>query len=297
MLMETVIQNKRTKINSLNGLKVIFFLTIFMMHANGAWSFQVSYILPASAVTGFFVLSGFGVGYNYLDKEIDYSYVFKKIKQVYPIYIFSLILAAPVVYYFSVMQNGEKLIDCVKWLPVDLLFLQSWTNSPMNWNGVAWFLSDIVFCYFLTPYIIKGIQKIRKKHLIQFIILILLPYLQSLFIWYSGKIGFAVDGYTYPLSRVFDYSMGIFLASIFMCAYDKSCSFSWMNSLWVKLFASVFEATVLILWLCGDMISFATSAYFSVLLYSSLHLIKVSFRTCLRQSCFNFSGSTIWNCI
>lgn len=35
-----------------------------------------------------------------------------------------------------------------------------------------------------------------------------------------------------------------------------------MNSLWVKLLASVFEATVLILWLCGDMISFATSAYF-----------------------------------
>lgn len=266
MVTETVAQNKKAKIESINGLKVIFFLAIFMMHARGAWSFQVSDILPASAVTGFFVLGGFGVGYNYLDKEIDYLYGFRKIKHVYPIYVFSLVLAAPVVYYFSVIQNGMRYIDCIKWIPIDLLLLQSWTNTPMNWNGVAWFLSDIVFCYFLTPYIIKWINKIRYKYVGQLIVLASFPYLRRLVFWYLGKLGFTADEYTFPLSRLFDYCMGLFLASIFMYLHDRLHAYTWISSLWVKLFASVLESVSLLLWLYGDTIIFATSVYFQCII-------------------------------
>lgn len=210
-------QQKRTKIESLDGLKVIFFLAIFVMHASGAWSFKVSEILPGSAVTGFFVLSGFGVAYNYLDREIDPFYVLKKIKQIYPIYLFSLMITAPVVMW----KAGDGFLEQAKWLPIDLALLQSWTSNAMNWNGVAWFLSDIVFCYLMAPFLLKWIKRIKHKFFVYSFLILVLPVANQCLCLYLNSLGISLSAYTFPFFRLFDFCMGMLLAPLFIGVHDR----------------------------------------------------------------------------
>ena len=276
-------QQKRTKIKSLNGLKVIFFLAIFAMHASGAWSFKVSEILPGSAVTGFFVLSGFGVAYNYLDREIDQFYVLKKIKQIYPIYLFSLVLTTPVV----IWKAGEQFLDYAKWLPVDLVLLQSWTSNAMNWNGVAWFLSDIVFCYLLAPVLLKGIKRLKNKFLICFLLMLVLPIINKCLYLYLNDLEISLSTYTFPAFRLFDFCMGMILAALFIGIHDGLSANTWYGGRAFKVFASIIEIAALTIWLCGDWIVFATSSYFQcfiVLVFAFDNgLVSYLFRTRLFQ--------------
>lgn len=260
--MKNKLLQKSEKIESLDGLKVIFFLAIFMMHASGAFSFSLPYSLPGSAVTAFFVLSGFGVALNYLDKEVDPFYGIKKIKQVYPIYLFSLILAAPVIFW----KTGGQMLNDIMWLPIDLALLQSWTNNPMNWNGVAWFLSAIVFCYFMVPFLMKLIKKLKNKNFTLLALLILLPVIVKYLYMYLVMLGFNFSIYSFPIFRLFDFSMGLILAPIFIKIKDKISVKDWINDKVFMIIASLTEIISLIIWVCGDWISFATSTYFQCII-------------------------------
>lgn len=260
--MENTIQQKRTKIESLDGLKVIFFLAIFAMHASGAWSFKVSEILPGSAVTGFFVLSGFGVAYNYLDREIDPFYVLKKLKQIYPIYLFSLMITTPVV----IWKAGDGFLEQAKWLPIDLALLQSWTSNAMNWNGVAWFLSDIVFCYLLAPFLLKWIKRFKHKFFAYSFLILVLPVANQCLSLYLNGLGITLSTYTFPVFRLFDFCMGMLLAPLFIGIHDCLGANACSRGNAFKIFASLLEIATLALWLCGDWVSFATTTYFQCII-------------------------------
>lgn len=82
----------REKINSLQGLRVIAMLIIFLYHTE---------LFPFGhfAVTFFFILSGFVAYYSDTSKDTlslkeSIIYSLKKIEKFYPIYFFTVILAA-----------------------------------------------------------------------------------------------------------------------------------------------------------------------------------------------------------
>ena len=110
MTEKDVIKNER--INSIQGLRAIAFLAIFISHtgigslgALGAWGVSV-----------FFVLSGFLMMYNYYNKEsipkFGFRFAWNKIKKLYSLHVITTILAA---IYYVIIGNSilKTLLDVV----------------------------------------------------------------------------------------------------------------------------------------------------------------------------------------
>lgn len=231
---------KPTKIISLQGLRALAFIGIFIEHAGfmslGAWG-----------VSCFLVLSGFLMYYNYgmlIDTSKDgYSlrdnivFAVRKIKKLYPLHCITLLVAI-CVYWDNQKLDGIKrvLIWGVK-LVSNFTLLQSWIPKAefyFSFNGVSWYLSTCVALYSVFPYIRKAINKVKNKNeiIFQFILVIAIQTAISvLLIVYEEQVSnvpIAISDdvtkyvtYICPLYRMGDFYIGCLLGYIF----KKKCLF------------------------------------------------------------------------
>ena len=140
------------KTEQFQGLKLLFVLSIVFMHAG----------MPilgegADLCSFFFVISGFFYKGETCVRYRDYMW--NKISSMLPLQWMSVILAV-VVLHLSVHWD----------IIPHLLLLQSYIPEKgfefFNYNGVAWFLSSLMFCYALSPVVYKVILKIKDKKLL-----------------------------------------------------------------------------------------------------------------------------------
>lgn len=119
-----------------------------------------------------FVSSGFLVGYNYYKKDVpdnftySFKYIYKHLRIFYPLNLINIIFGA----YLSKKKLDKRHIDI---FIIKVLLLDSWTrydNKVNLYQGIAWFLSSLLFCYFLTPFLLKGIKKIKTSTIIFIIV-------------------------------------------------------------------------------------------------------------------------------
>lgn len=115
-----------------------------------------STVIGGSAVSFFFVLSGFILTYVYKD-QLTYARVpkfyYKRWARIWPLHLVCLIVTIYVV--------GMLVID-YEMLAVNLTLLQSWVpNSKwvFSFNGVSWSISTEMFFYFMFPFFLIGGQK------------------------------------------------------------------------------------------------------------------------------------------
>ena len=143
------------RLPTLTGLKLILLFLIFLWHApiqKAGWP-----DLGARCCELFFVISGFLVAYNHHNQlessnGHNLTYYFKKLAQSYPAYLFSLALS--ILWLFLTQEEAWLKSDYLIGLPFHLLLIQSWIpNIALNYNGAAWFLSSLLFCYAASPYI------------------------------------------------------------------------------------------------------------------------------------------------
>ena len=212
----------------------------------------------ASAVVFFFILSGVVTGYSSYDKAVHYSfvaviqYVWKKILKLYPLYFITTILAIsysglPVYianHDFAGMKNMFRL------LMIHLFLLQSWfPQGPITFNGVAWFLSSIMFLYILTVPLTACVTKIKNSISCWYIILgivsvtaIGFTILYCYMMRESDNMAFWT--YVFPPSRIGEYVCGICLGYIVHNLSDKIPSMRLY-----KIFFSLAEIIVLFIWI------------------------------------------------
>ena len=158
----------KEKLNGLDAVRTLACLAIFTFHCHlnrlGPW-----------AVSVFFILSGFLLVYNYLDRDmpekpgIKYCFGFsvKRIKKLYPLHIICLC----VTFVFVIVirrfnMSGEQWRFMISTFFASAALVQSWVPDQefaMNLNGVAWYLSDLVFLYMCFPLILGGIKKYRSR--------------------------------------------------------------------------------------------------------------------------------------
>ena len=108
-----------------------------------------------------FISSGFLVGYNYYEKnmpcdyETSFKYAYKHLRTFYPLEFINTLYG----YFF---RPGKKYnLTEYEILISNLLMIKSWsryTHFASCFNRITWFLSSLLFCYFLVPLLLKGIK-------------------------------------------------------------------------------------------------------------------------------------------
>lgn len=206
---------KPRRIQSLGALKAIAAFLIFYGHSTAP---NLGFDVGTRMCEFFFVASGFLTGYNDYARPMEDTskaraeYFFKKLAAVYPLHVLCLCVRAIDVFIHYV---DRKMIYLFL---VDLFLFQAWSpNSGVyfSFNGVAWFLDALMFCYLLAPFLLRVSKKIRTA-IPLFLLTVGAHYLlESMWRDYNGV--FMKDHiHVFPVARAMQFFMGMLLVPVFM---------------------------------------------------------------------------------
>lgn len=114
-----------------------------------------------------FISSGFLVGYNHYkrnmscDYEESFKYVYKHLRNFYPLLFINTI--------YGFCNYKRKIVNRITEIAIlisNLLMINSWGRHSVLvscFNDISWFLSALIFCYFLVPVLLQGIKKIKNS--------------------------------------------------------------------------------------------------------------------------------------
>ena len=209
------------KLDRIQALRGIAFLGVFLSHTGLKWFGAAGHW----GVSVFLVLSGFLMFVSYSNNDrikrisvrdnIDFSW--RKIKKLYPLHICTMVAMM----LFAFVGGGQ--------IPWRLLILKFGINAAMlqEWfpiknisiNEVSWYLAAATLCYFIFPFALNFISKIRSQATITYIIvgiylvqiisgyfLSLLPTVNGGNIFLSNMSEWAI--YFFPPMRVLDFLIG-----------------------------------------------------------------------------------------
>ena len=164
-----------------------------------------------------FISSGFLVGYNYYqrnmpcDYDMSFKYSYKHLRNFYPLECINLI-------YGIIIKPHKKFnLTELEIIISNLLIIKSWcTNIELAqyFTGISWFLSNLLFCYFLVPLLLKGI-KLIKNSLIIFLAVCFIRILIEEIIYNGAKNIFHADFHRGPFIRLLEFYMGMLLIPSF----------------------------------------------------------------------------------
>lgn len=156
--------SSKSQLRSITGLKVIATMGVFIWHCG---LFKAPDI-GARCVDVFFVVSGFLTAYNHhgsyegtLDECV--GIVRKKLRAIYPVYLAGFLLAAA---YMLISGNPQKLsrFGLVATALVDLSLMQAWIPAiAFKFDGAAWFLSAVLVCYALSPFVSRLFDWAKRR--------------------------------------------------------------------------------------------------------------------------------------
>lgn len=151
--------------NNLQGLRFVAFALVFLNHTY--WYLGMNkkiFDFGARGVEIFFVLAGFLVAYHYSDKELDctlkgsFSCMYSKLKKFYVLHLMTFVcfFSTPFRKFLkgqlTEIQSMEFWVNSI----LNITLMKSWyPPAKFTFNGPTWFLSSILFAYFLVPSIVK----------------------------------------------------------------------------------------------------------------------------------------------
>lgn len=210
-------------IRTLNSLRFILILMIVASHSTLEMSQGLNCYLGEYAVAIFFVISGFvlslGKGEKLQKGELSYKqFVLSRAIKLYPLHI--LIIAIMLV-------MDWRLGHLVTWQQAlaQILLLQCWYPSHYFvavLNASTWFISDIIFFYFIFKYLYIWIMKNAWRNTLPIIILYIASYIALCTC--SDKDYSAGYLYLYPPFRLIDFGLGILLYKFYSSQMGKQLS-------------------------------------------------------------------------
>lgn len=210
---------KRPKINSLSGLKVIAMFLLFWQH--GPMPSPGGCDLGARTCEFFFVCSGFLVAYNYYGKNVPQTwsesirYSSVKLANMWPLHFIAFVVVC-----FSIPLQTLLSKKMALTAVLNLGLVQSWSpNSDVffSFNGASWFLSSLLFCYFLAPFFLKFSKHI-KQSLILFVFIFALRFALEWIPTISPVTFWDVNVHVSPIIRSLEFFMGLLICPLFIYA-------------------------------------------------------------------------------
>lgn len=273
---------KEDKIPSIQALRGIAFLFVFLCHSGLVWE-----NFGGFGVSIFFVLSGYLLSSRYRETSspsLKSMYVFtrNRIKKLYPLHVFMLTVGLIMSFLICFLSKTQySLKTNLLYYACDLLLIQSWIPIRAFYysiNGVSWFLSSISFLYFIFPLVISVLKK--KSSLFLLILLFTIPIQQFLFayifkillpnqyLWFTG---------CFPVFRVFDFCAGIVVGLL-----DYRNQFPIISKKTATFCEIVVGCVVVfVIWLCGRTVDNQIIAIFlcpAILFLPISSLVIVLFR-------------------
>lgn len=173
---------RRPDLDALTGLRFLAALAVVAVHLSG----HIEALLPALVapltpalsvgklgVELFFVLSGFILGYHYLDAFAQPSwagyrrFLRQRLARIYPLHITTLAVLA---LFVGVMGALGRPVASASSYGVGELFanvalVHCWTlrDCGLSWNGPAWSLSAEWFAYLLFPVAAWAVGRFRRR--------------------------------------------------------------------------------------------------------------------------------------
>lgn len=203
---------------------------IFLFHANIHIAYKFGLFEPfikmgAIFMTAFFMLSGFVLYYTVHNKREEFfnSKIIKKfyVKRLWQIMPQYLVISTLWVIFFSKENLSTELVL----FPITILGIESVFTSLFNIShyGGTWFISCILFCYFIFPLLYELISKGKYCGVIYIIVTFILTY--SPFIVEIFKLS---NIYSNPFFRILEFTLGIILAKIYLSMGNRyKILFSW----------------------------------------------------------------------
>lgn len=203
--------SRPSRIESISGIKAIALMLVFIWHTGVIKAPD----LGARMCELFFVCSGVLEAINHHGKceytmEETVSIIKRKLARIYPLYIVSFLLAAPL----GALGMKEWTIENNTTAAVlNLLMMQAWfSNLQFSFNGVSWFVADLMLCYLITPllsYCVRRYETMAKlngmqAYLVPFGLLFIVRLIFQI-AQYKGVI--SISNHSFPLSRMLDYGM------------------------------------------------------------------------------------------
>ena len=162
-------------------------------------------------MTGFFVLSGF------LNYDVNGAKDFSELKEIRKFWLKRLISIFPAYYFgallYIITWGKESLIQNIILAPIELLAIQNIFPNMfgITHNGGTWFISCILICHFIFPYLSSIIKQLNVKMRIISIGILVLVLLYAPLITYFFELGSIYDN---PFMRGGEFTIGMLLASL-----------------------------------------------------------------------------------
>lgn len=168
----------RKALPALTGIRFIAAMQVVFFHYGASFALRHHFPGPLAvclgngwtAVTLFFLLSGFILSYTYADNIAGRSkrkrFWQARFARIYPVYLFSLLLSLP--FAFRLAENTATVHSFGQAISV-LLMVQAWNplrpSDAQLWNFPAWTLSTEAFFYLFFPFILPLLQKASLRTL------------------------------------------------------------------------------------------------------------------------------------
>ena len=199
-----VVTKPNNRSQSVQGLRAIAFLLIFLSHAFGRLGWW-----GAFGVSLFIVLSGYLEAKHHLNDDIEVKlFVKKKVRKVYPLHIIMLIFAIPLS--LGILSRQYGVIKLLAQVFFNITMTQSWIPTSAIYyslNAVSWYLTLVVFFALITPMLMKWLRKSKISAVgITVIALICLDF-------FIGYLSMSLPSshwiaYVCPVTRAFDFIIG-----------------------------------------------------------------------------------------
>lgn len=191
---------------------LVTFLFHSVLHLNCNYGvFQGFLSMGAVVMTGFFCLSGFSLYYVYNRSNLMEISNWKKYFEKRLIGIFPAYFVAGSIYMICIGQ--ENILQNIILLPVEVLGIQSCFSSlfPISHNGGTWFISCLLICYLIFPYVLEMIKQINVKVKMGLILFASALLLYSPIVVHVFGLNWT---YTNPFFRCLEFIIGVLLASM-----------------------------------------------------------------------------------
>lgn len=237
------------KIYALDLFRFVIAFIVFLFHLNIHLGVEIpEYYLArfvsqgAVCMSAFFMLSGFVLSYVYSQKDFSQfdeikKFYFKRFSKIYPSYVVAVLL-----FWLLSKEPVMTTVQNIVLFPMQLLVLQAYFSSTFNYilNGGVWFVSVMVFLYFLFPFLCRGINCLDKYQYKSLLVLYFLSLYPSIIQSYFGGTS---NIYISPVFRLPEFVIGMFLGLVYINKRGIKKYSGW--TLWVAVFTLVLGVALL----------------------------------------------------